>query len=327
VAQLPTSAGIDHDRSVQRALSWSIAVVLAAGTFGAFTTPGATGQTVLQQGAGPAVPAEGPGPGPAAGSATTAPASAPTGAATPAPGSSPTSASPAATAALATATTKARTKRPTTTAAPAKPAGPAAPAAAAAAAKVQPDAGTYPMSISGTSSVDGKPSTVPSSGSLVVSGTGDQTIRTTGVPGGLVLTQRATPAGVDLISFSLSAGSKTLTFRPSGPVAYVRTTPGASWSWSVKSTDGTVGVSQTASVSGGGSINVGGTSVPTVVVSRTFTVTGAVQGTVRLTSTVSQADRLPLVQHQVINVKATVLLLSTRIVSDTTATLTSTRPR
>ncbi len=56
---------------------------------------------------------------------------------------------------------------------------------------------------------------------------------------------------------------------------------------------------------------------------------GAVQGTVQLTTTVSLVDRLPLVQHQVINVTASALggLVSTSVVSDSTATLTSTSPR
>lgn len=311
---------------MQKALGWSIAVVLAAGTFAAFTTPSAKGQTVVQQGTGAAVPVEGldaAAPGGLATPTAAAPAAA---GATPA-GSSPTAASSAATAAPRTTAAPTARKRTTATTAAAKAA--AAPTTAAApAAKLQPDAGTYPMSISGTSSVDGKPSAVPGTGSLLVSGSGgDQTIRTSGVPGGLVLTQRSSAAGVDLVAFSLTAGSKTLTFRPASPLAYVRTTPGASWSWNARSSDGTVNVSQTASVSGGGSVSVGGASVPTVTVSRTFTVSGAVQGTVRLTSTVSLVDRLPLVQHQVIDVKATVLLLSTRIVSDTTATLTSTRPR
>jgi hypothetical protein len=95
----------------------------------------------------------------------------------------------------------------------------------------------------------------------------------------------------------------------------------------VRSTDGSVALSQTATVAGGGSVTVGGTTVPTVTVSRVFTVSGAATGTVRLTSTVSQVDRLPVVQHQVINVTAGLLgLLSTHVVSDATATLTSTRP-
>jgi hypothetical protein len=75
-------------------------------------------------------------------------------------------------------------------------------------------------------------------------------------------------------------------------------------------------------------MNVGGTTVPTVTVQRVFTVSGDLNGTVQLTSTVSQVDRLPLVQQQVINVKATALgLLSTTVVSNATATLTSTTPR
>ena len=323
MTKLPRSAGIDHDRSLPRSLGWSIAVVLSAGTFAAFTTPGAKGGTVLQQEAGRAVPVDAT--EPVAGSSALAPsATATVAAAAAAAAPAPTSGG-----AVQAAAPAGKASRAATTAAPARAAAAAAPPPAAApAAQLQPDAGSYPMTISGTSAVDGKASALPGSGSLVVSGSGgDQTVRTTGVPGGLVLTQRANAGGVDLVSFALTAGSKTLTFRPASPLAYVRTTPGASWSWSTRSTDGSVTVSQTASVSGTGSVSVGGVLVPTITVSRTFAVSGAVQGTVRLTSTVSQVDRLPLVQHQVIDVRATVLLLSTRMVSDTTATLTSTRPR
>ena len=185
------------------------------------------------------------------------------------------------------------------------------------------------MRISGRSTIYGKAAPLHGWGTLVVQQSdSDQQHRTSGVPGGLVLVQRASAAGVDLVSFSMTAGSKTLSFRPPSPLTFVRTDPGASWSWSVRSTDGTVALSQTATVTSAGSVAVGGASVPSVTVDRVFTVSGALQGTVRLTSSVSRVDRLPLIQHEVINVKATVLgLLSTNLVSDVTATLTSTSPR
>jgi len=185
------------------------------------------------------------------------------------------------------------------------------------------------LRIAGTSAIDNKPATIPGSGSLIIEARGgDQQQRTVGVPGGLVLVERASAGGVDVVSFSLSAASKTISFQPPAPLAFIRTQPGASWTWSARSTDGTVGLSQTATVTGSGSVSVGGAQVPSVTVQRAFTVTGAVQGTVQLTTTVSQVDRLPLVQREVIDVKATVLgFISTHIVSDTTATLTSTRPQ
>lgn len=308
-----------------RSLGWSVAVVLGAGLIAAFTTPTSSGPTVLQQGVGLATPAE-PGAGAPGGPVAVVGTAGP-GDTAAAAGASPTSGATAAPTAAPTAKPK---ESAATTAAPKGAPGPATTAAAKAAApKLQPDAGSYPLSISGSSSVDGKASTVPSSGSLVIEQRGgDQQHRTVGVPGGVVLVQRANAAGADLVSFSLSAGSKTLTFRPPSPLAFVRTEPGASWSWSVRSTDGTVSLSQTASVSGGGSVSVGGTSVPAVTVQRSFTVSGALQGTVRLTSTVSTVDRLPLRQHQSIDVRASVLgLLSTRVLSDATATLTSTTAR
>jgi len=305
---------------VLQALGWSIAVIFVGGVAAAFTTPHPSGPTVVQQGFGLAVPA---------GEATTQPGEPTTTtnpilAGSPAVGSPSTASAPGTQA--PTAQASAKTKAPTTS----RPATTVARAGAAAAAepRLQPGAGSYPLSISGTSSVDSKLSAVPAVGSLVIRQQGgDQQHSTVGVPGGLVLVQRASAGGVDLVSFSLTAGSKTLSFRPPAPVAFVRTTPGASWSWSVRSADGTVGLSQTANVTGTGSVTVGGTQVPAVTVQRVFTVSGAVQGTVQLTSSVSEVDRLPLVQHQLIDVKATVLFVTTRVVSDTTATLTSTSPR
>lgn len=321
MAGQPSPVGAGRGGPVLRTLSWSIAVVLSAGVLAAFTTPTGPGPTVRQQDVGIAVSAGPPAPG------TAVPPGAAAGGgpqAVPVAGPTPTAGSPASATSAAPTTKVKGSSAPTTatrsTAAPA--------AAGAAAARTQPDQGRYPLRISGTSTVGGKASSVPTTGSLVVEQRGgDQQHRTVGVPGGLVLVQRASAAGVDLVSFSLTAGSKTLTFRPPAPLAFVRTDQGASWSWSVRSTDGTVVVNQTASTTGSGSVAVGGTSVPTVTVQRVFSVSGAVQGSVRLTSSLSQVDRLPLLQHQVIDVSATVLgLLSTRVVSDTTATLTSTRP-
>lgn len=325
MADLASSVGIERGQPLMRSLRWSIAVVLVGGVIAAFTTPTASGSTVLKQGLGLATPADhagsgapqpgaasaGPGPEAAAAASVTAPAST---------GSTPPAAAP--TAKAKPAGTTAATKG---TAAPAAGTPAAATPAKAAAPKLQPAAGTYPLSISGSSSAGA----VPGSGSLVVEQRGgDQQHRTVGVPGGLVLVQRANASGIDIVSFSLSAGSKALSFRPPSPLPYVRTELGASWSWSVRSTDGQVNLSQTASVSSGGSVTVGGTTVPTVTVQRVFTVSGAVQGTVRLTSTVSTVDRLPVRQHLAINVKAVVLgLQAGSVVSDTTATLTSTTPR
>lgn len=322
MAEQPSSVG-RRGEPVLRTLAWSIAVVFAGGVLAAFTTPAAPGQTVSQRGGGIATSAVPAGPGtefqPVVPAGDTAPGVPTTGPATTSGAApSPTSAAP---------TTKAKGSASTTAAADKVAAAPAV-ASAAAAPRLQPDPGSYPLRITGTSAVDGKAATVPASGSLIVEPRGgDQQHRTIGVPGGLVLVQRASTTGVDLVSFSLTAGSKTLTFRPPAPLAFVRTDPGASWSWSARSSDGTVAVSQTATVTGSGAVTVGGTSVPATTVQRVFSVSGAVQGTVRLTSSVSQVDRLPLLQNQVIDVKATVLgLLSTRVVSDTTATLTRTRP-
>ena len=316
------SSGADGAPVVQ-AVGWSIGVVLLGGVLAVFTTGAVPAATVLQQANGEAVPVEQAAPevpgGPVALNGE-APQALPTASSGPAAASTSSSVPPT--------SAKAAKAKAATTAKPA-PATTAKAAPAVAAARLQPAPGSYALRISGTSSVGGKATAVPTSGSLLVeSRGGDQLHRTVGVPGGLVLVQRANAAGTDLVSFSLSAGSKTLSFAPPSPVAFIRTAPG-SWSWSARSTDGTVSVSQTANVSGSGPVNVGGAQVPAVTVQRVFTVSGAVQGTVRLTSTVSLVDRLPLIQHQVINVTAAALngMVSTSVVSDSTATLTSTSPR
>ncbi len=312
-----SSASADGGAPVLRALGWSIAVVLVGGVLAAFTTPAGPTRTVLRQGTNPAVPLEAGAPGGPEVPAGPAPSQVPSTVM-----GGPVASAPAASPAAAKAKPPAAT-RPATTAA-------AKPAPAAAAPRLQPATGTYPLRISGTSSVGSTSTAVPTSGSLVVeSRGGDQQHRTVGVPGNLVLVQRANAAGTDLLSFSLTAGSTTLSFAPPTPLAFVRTQPG-SWNWSVQSTDRTVTLNQTATVTGAAPVSVGGAQVPAVTVQRVFNVTGAtVSGTVRLTSTVSLVDRLPLVQHQVINVTGKGLggLVSKTITSDTTATLTSTSPR
>ena len=304
---------------VVQAVSWSIAVVLLGGVLAVFTSRAAPSATVLQRGNVAAVPVEQAGPEATGGPVD--PQALDTG--PPVPASTSSSAPQTSSTVVAKAKAKAPTATRTAPPATAK----AAPAAAA--TRLQPAPGSYALRISGTSSVGGKAPAVPPSGSLVVeSRGGDQQHRTVGVPGGLVLVQRANAGGTDLVSFSLTASSRTLSFAPPSPVAFIRTAPG-SWTWSARSSDGTVSISQTASTSAAGPVNVGGAQVPAVTVQRVFTVSGAVQGTVRLTSTVSLVDRLPLVQHQVINVTATALngMVSTSVVSDSTAALTSTTPR
>lgn len=305
---------------VLRSLSWSIAVVLVGGVLAVFTTPALPTRTVLQQGTGPVVPVAQE--GPAAAAAAPAPEAAVPAAGGPA---APASTAPAATTAAPT-TTKAKAAvaaRSATSAAPK-----AAPATAAAPApRLQPSPGSYPLSISGTSSSG----PVPSSGSLVVeSRGGDQQLRATGMPGDVVIVQRASTAGVDVVSFSLTAAGTTLSFVPPSPLPFVRNS--GSWNWSVQSTDRMVTLNQTASASSAGSVNIGGTSVPAVTVTRVFSVTGKVggnpvTGTVRLNSTVSLVDRLPLVQFQDISLTGTALVFSKTVTSTSTATVTSLTPR
>ena len=323
----PAGSGTGGRQPVLRAVGWSTGVVFLGGLVALAVTPSVSIQSLEQRAMGSGSSEETPGagldpePGPAApvlpvpgtAASTTTPAAAPS--------------STASTAAERATSSTSATARPKATApAPAAAAAPAAPV------RLQPDAGSYPLRVVGTSTVDGVSASVPSAATLVVQqrSATDQLQRTDGLPGGLVLVQRATPSGLDLLSFSLSASGRTLSFSPPSPLPFVRTDApvGTSWSWTARSTDGAVTVSQTATVTQVGPVSVAGASIPAVTVSRVLTASGAVQGTLRLVSTVSQADRLPLIQSQVLDVKASFLgLFSTRIVSDITATLTSTRPR
>ncbi len=325
----PTRSGTGDRQPVLRAVGWSIAVVFLGSVSALAVTPADSGQDLEAAGAlGPAVDAAGglAEAGPLAPGASVAETAATTTSAAPAP------AAPAPTASTAKKATSPTTAAAAAAKAKAKAPPPAAAAAPAPALRLQPDAGSYPLRVTGTSAVDGKSASLPSSATLVVQQRGgtDQVQRTDGLPGGLVITQRATPSGLDLLAFSLSASGRTLTFSPPSPLPFVRTDApvGTSWSWTARSTDGSVSVSQTATVTSVGPVSVAGASIPAVTVSRVLTASGAVQGTLQLISTVSQADRLPLVQRQVLDVRATFLgLFSTHIVSDITATLTSTRPR
>lgn len=316
---------------VPAALGWSVGVLLLGALTSVMVMPSAQGRSGEEAELATAGPASTE---PAAAGPEAPPAPAPATAAAPA---TTTGATPASTTsapdskarpagAAAAKKTPASTTRPSTAS--------AAPTSAAPVARLQPDAGTYPLAIAGSGSVDGRSTSVPGSGSLVVqqSSATDQTHRIDGLPGNLVLVQRATASGLDLVTFSLTAANRTITFRPPTPLAFVRTDApvGTSWSWSVTSTDGRVSLSQRSTVTGIGSTNVGGTSLPAVTVSRVFTASGPdVEGTLQLDSTVSLAGRLPLVQRQALNVRAKALggLLSTQIVSNITTTLTSTRPR
>ena len=319
----PTPSGTGGGQPVLRAVGWSIAVLFLGSVSALAITPTDPGQDLAAAKPSPAADVAGA----LAEPAPLAPGDSGPGAAT------TTSAAPTPAAPASTASTAKRATTPTpTSAAKAKAPAPAPAAAPAPALRLQPAAGSYPLRVVGTSRVDGVSASVPSSATLVVQqrSATDQVQRTDGLPGGLVIVQRATPSGLDLLSFSLSASGRTLSFAPPSPLPFVRTDApiGTSWSWTARSTDGAVTVSQTATVTQVGPVSVAGASIPAVTVSRVLTASGAVKGTLRLVSTVSQADRLPLIQSQVLDVRASFLgLFSTRIVSDITATLTSTRPR
>lgn len=323
--RLSTVPGHSRDQSVLGTLRWSIGVVLIGGLLAALTTSCQAGSTELQQAGGPILPNQPVGNSPERQSSRPATAALSAQPTTTSATAKPPAAPTTATTKPAKATTVTRATTPTTAALKAAP----ITSPTTAAPRFQPDAGTYALRIAGTSSVDGKAATVPTSGSLVVEARGqDQQHRTVGVPGGLVVVQRASVSGTDLVSLGISAASKTLSFVPSAPMAYIRTNAGQSWAGSARSTDGSVGLTETGQVTGTGSVTIDGRAIPVVLIRQEFTVSGMLAGTVVLTSSISSIDRLPLVQRQVIDAKATLLgLFSTRIVSDTTTTMTATSPR
>lgn len=306
-----------------QAVGWSIAVILVGSVFGIAMASPMRATNVERANAIQALRARATDPG--ATTQTTVLASVPAPVGTAASTSAPATAAPTtATGRKRSASTTAAGATRTTTGPPSAPT-----------QRLQPSAGSYPVRITGTSSAGGKAVAVPAQGSLVVAqrSSTDQQQTIQGLPGGLVLVVRAVPAGVDLVSFSLSAASHTLTFRPPAPVPFVRTDAavGQSWQWQVRTTDptlGTVTVDQRATVTATGNMTVGGTSVPVVTIDRVFTVSGShVNGTVQLTSVVSLIDRLPLIEHEVVHVTASVLFLTSSVVSDLSSTLTSIVPQ
>jgi hypothetical protein len=192
--------------------------------------------------------------------------------------------------------------------------------------QLQPTPGSYPVAITGTATLNGSPQDVPSSGTLVIDQQSD-TDQHQGTPSGpadVDLVLRYSQTRADLVSLKLQASAITKTFQPTAGSPYLRFDGpvGASWSWKADSTDSKTHIAFAASITREDVAMIGGQPVPVVVVDATLTISGDVTGTARLTTWVAKAERLPVIQRQVINASASMYGMTAKLVSDTTATMT-----
>jgi hypothetical protein len=253
---------------------------------------------------------------------TTAPALTPTSAAAPAvaaPTSSPTR-SPS-------SRTSSRTPTMSGAAAVDDATGIASSAAPPTPSRIAPDAGSYPATFAGSASVNGRSQTFPSTGSMVFAASGSDLRQSSpNTPGNVVLTQRFSGGKSALVSFEMKAGDTSKEFRPASPVTFLvyNAPQGTAWNWSATSSDGATHVNATSTVGGTRVVNVGGQDVGTVEIITTLSLSGDMSGTAQLTVWASPTLRLPVMQRQVINAKAsTGYGFSSKLVSDVTQTLTS----
>ncbi len=238
---------------------------------------------------------------------------------TPAPGSTDTTAVPAS----SDPSTSASTTAPPATTAGHAPATTAAPAPTGGAGKVLPAAGTYTVTNQGSASLAGKPQDVPPQGTFTITQLNATDTQESGL---FDLTLRWAPDSASLVTLKLSASGYSKEFDANPPVLFVPFpgTPGMTWSWSLKSTDGKTTITQTqpASVTGTDAITVQGQSVPVFVVHYALKIAGDVTGTADLTFWVSPDYRLPVRQHAVVNAAA----LGFPFTSDITSQLVSLTP-
>lgn len=107
-------------------------------------------------------------------------------------------------------------------------------------------------------------------------------------------TLRHRPGGIDLVFLKTTTSGVTYEFRPSQPVLFAPDPPtvGATWSWRMTSTDGSVTVDASFKVSRNETVTVGGEAVPTAVVEGDVRFSGALTGTSKQTFWGSDRYRL-----------------------------------
>ncbi len=195
--------------------------------------------------------------------------------------------------------------------------------------RIAPTTGTYPVSFSGSASVDGKAQKVPSSGSLRLSRSGDNIEQSSpDAPGDLVILQHYGNNESTLVSLQMTANNTTKTFAPSSGATYLQynSPSGTSWNWSATSTDGKTQVQASGTVGGTSNMVINGQNVATVQMTTTLTLSGDINGTAKLVTWASPAYRVPVRERAVINATAKVSWSSVRLVSDVTTTLSRLSP-
>lgn len=197
-------------------------------------------------------------------------------------------------------------------------------------ARITPAAGNYPVAFSGTSSVNGKAQSVPATGTIYLTKSGnDVTQKSPDAPGDVVLVQRFSSNQASLVSLQLTASDTTKTFSMPSPVTYLlfNSPAGTSWNWTADSTDGKTHVSASGTVAGTENIVINGVTVPTVQLTTNITISGDITGTAQLTTWVSPSLRIPAKQRQVIDAKAKKGFITATLKSDVTTTLTKLAPQ
>jgi hypothetical protein len=196
-------------------------------------------------------------------------------------------------------------------------------------ARVTPTTGTYPVTFSGSASVDGKPQRVPSSGTIRLARSGANIQQTSSdAPGDVVLVQHYGANESTLVSLQMTANNTTKTFVPADPVTYLQynSPAGTGWNWSATSTDGKTKVQATGIVGGTSNMVIGGENVATVLLTTTLTMSGDINGTAKLMTWASPAYRLPVQERQLINATAKVSWSSVKLISDVTTTFSRLTP-
>jgi hypothetical protein len=187
-------------------------------------------------------------------------------------------------------------------------------------ARIMPTPGTYRVTVTGTTSLNGQTQPVPPNGSYTITQLNDTDQDESG---DFALRVRWAPGSASLLSLKLSAANKE--FVPAEPVLYVPFPgeTGTTWQWSMSSTDGKTSMRQTSRITGPDSVNVEGQDLAAFVVDTTITFSGDLTGTAHLISWVSPEHRLALKQHTVIDATFN---LAFNLRSDTTSTLVSLTP-
>lgn len=197
--------------------------------------------------------------------------------------------------------------------------------------RVAPGAGSYAATFAGSASVNGRAQAVPSTGSVVFTATGSDLRQSSpNTPGDVKITQRFSQNEARLVSFQLKAGDTTKVFTPSSPALFIpySSPSGSSWTWSATSSDGATHVSVTGGVGDSKTMTIAGQSVSVTEITASLSISGDISGSADLTMWVSNTLRLPVVQRQVINAKASSGYgFSSKLTSDVTQTLTSLTPQ